>query len=89
MASPLAMKPEDRYHRFVRWSAEDQCYIGYCPDLYYGGICHGDGEEATYADLCTIVRDEVAHRMAKGNTLPAPAVRPIRDLDLEAATGFR
>lgn len=21
------MKPEDRYHRFVRWSDEDQCYI--------------------------------------------------------------
>ena len=36
------MKPEDRYHRFVRWSDEDQCYIGYCPDLYFGGTCHGD-----------------------------------------------
>ena len=37
------MKPEDRYHRFVRWSDEDQCYIGYCPDLYLGGTCHEEG----------------------------------------------
>jgi hypothetical protein len=52
------MKPEDRYHRFVRRSDEDQCYIGYCPDLYYGGCCHGEQEEDTYADLCAIVRDD-------------------------------
>jgi len=36
------MKPEDRYHRFVRWSDNDQCIIGYCPDLYFGGVCHGE-----------------------------------------------
>jgi predicted RNase H-like HicB family nuclease len=41
------MKPEDRYHRFVHWSDEDQCYIGYCPDLYFGGVCHGELEEET------------------------------------------
>ena len=75
------MKPEDRYHRFVRWSDEDQCYIGYCPDLYFGGVCHGEQEEQTYADLCAIVRDEMAHRL----TLPNPAVRATRDLDFAAA----
>lgn len=79
------MKPEDRYHRFVHWSDEDQCYIGYCPDLYYGGVCHGDREEAAYADLCAIVRDEIAHRQAKGETLPTPAVRATRDLGFAAA----
>jgi hypothetical protein len=79
------MKPEDRYHRFVRWSDEDQSYIGYCPDLDYGGACHGDQEEQVYADLCTIVRDEIAHRLAKGETLPEPAVRATRDLDFAAA----
>jgi hypothetical protein len=50
------MKPEDRYRRFVHWPDEDQCDIRYCPDLYFGGVCHGDQEEATYANLCTIVR---------------------------------
>jgi len=69
------MKPEDRYHRFVRWSDEDQCYIGYCPDLYFGGVCHGDHEKDTYADLCAIVRDEISHRLARGEALPNPAVR--------------
>lgn len=69
------MKAADRYHRFVRWSDEDQCYIGYCPDLYCGGVCHGEDEEETYAALCLIVRDEIDHRLAKGETLPDPAVR--------------
>ena len=72
-----AAKP-DRYHR---WSDEDQCYIGYC----YIGYCHGDQEEQTYADLCAIVRDEIAHRLTKGETLPEPAVRATRDLDFAAA----
>ena len=36
------MKSEDRYHRFVRWSDEDRCYIGYCPDLYFGGVWHSE-----------------------------------------------
>lgn len=33
------MKPGDQYHRLVHWSEEDQSYIGYCPDLYFGGVC--------------------------------------------------
>ena len=55
------------------------------PDLYYGGVCHGDQEEQTYAELCAIVRDEIAHRLAKGDDLPTPAVRATRDLDFAAA----
>lgn len=38
------MKPADSYLRFVKWSDEDQYYIGYCPDLFYGGVCHGEIE---------------------------------------------
>jgi hypothetical protein len=60
------MKPADRYHRFVRWSDDDQCYIGYCPDLYLGGVCHGERKNETYAKLCAIVRDEIVHRLTKG-----------------------
>ncbi len=79
------MKPEDRYHRFVHWSDEDQCYIGYCPDWYSGGVCHGEDEESTYAELCQIVRDEIEHRLSKGESLPHAAVRATRDLDFVAA----
>jgi hypothetical protein len=78
------MKPADQYHRFVRWSDENQCYIGYCPDLY-GGVCHGEQEKTVYAELCAIVRDETAHRLTKGEELPAPTVRATRDLDFAAA----
>jgi predicted RNase H-like HicB family nuclease len=79
------MKPADKYHRFIHWSDEDQCYIGYCPDLYFGGVCHGSDEEETYAELCSIVREEIAHRLAKGENLPEPAVRATRDLGFAAA----
>ena len=79
------MKPEDSYHRFVRWSDEDSCYIGYCPDVYLGGICHSESEESCYAELCTIVRDEIGHRISKGEGLPKPAIRATRDLDFVAA----
>jgi hypothetical protein len=78
------MKPADRYHRFVRWSDEDACYIGYCPDLYEGGVCHGQEEEAVYAQLCETVRDEIDHRLAQGQVLPEPAVRATRDLEYAA-----
>ena len=70
------MKADDRYLRFVRWSDEDQCYIGYCPGLYFGGVCHREQEEQAYADLCAIIRDEIAHRLAKGEILPEPSLVP-------------
>ena len=66
-------------------SDEDRCYIGYCPDLYFGGVCHGDSEEETYAELCSIVRDEIDHRLEKDETLPKPIVRATKDLDFAAA----
>lgn len=78
------MKAADQFHRFVRWSEEDQAYIGYCPDLYFGGVCHGDSEEAVYSDLCGTVRDEVEHRLAHGQPLPPPRVRAVRELELAA-----
>ncbi len=79
------MKPADNYLRFVQWSDEDLCYIGYCPDLYFGGVCHGVNEVETYAELCGIIIDEIEHRTAKGEALPKPSVRPTRDLDFAAA----
>lgn len=79
------MKPADNYLRFVKWSDDDQCYIGYCPDLFYGGVCHGENEVDTYAELCGIIRDEIDHRMAKGEQLPKSTVRATRDLDFAAA----
>jgi hypothetical protein len=81
----MILESPHRYHHFVRWSEEDQCYIGCCPDLYSGGVCHGDCDESVYAELCGIVRDEIAHRLSKGESLPAPLVRVTRDLEFAAA----
>jgi len=53
--------------------------------LYSGGVCHGEDEEKAYSQLCRIVRDEIEHRLVKGESLPAPAVRATRDLDFVAA----
>ncbi len=79
------MKPEDSYLRFVKWSDEDQSYIGYCPDLFYAGVCHEENEEETYAALCTVVRDEIEHRLSKNEKLPTSSVRETRDLEFAAA----
>ena len=79
------MKTADNYLRIVQWSDEDQCYIGYCPDLFYGGVCYGEQEVDTYENLCDVVCDEIAHRLEKNETLPNPSVRATRDLDFAAA----
>ena len=78
------MKIVDQYHPFVRWSDEDELYIGYCPDLYFGGVCHGVDEEKVYAELCGVIRDEIVHRQEQGNVLPVPAVRVTRDVEMVA-----
>jgi hypothetical protein len=53
----------------------------YCPDIFYGGCCHGDLEEEVYAELCGIVREEIADRIARKQVLPQAMVRATRDLD--------
>jgi predicted RNase H-like HicB family nuclease len=74
------MKAEDRYLRFVRWSDEDDLYVGYCPDLFpWGGVCHGPTEEETYRQLTQLVREEVEELRRDGKQLPEPATRPMRD----------
>jgi hypothetical protein len=37
------MSRGDKYLKIVEWSEEDQCFIGSCPELFYGG-CHGNRE---------------------------------------------
>ena len=74
------MKAADRYLKFVRWSDEDRAYVGYCPDLFpWGGVCHGATEAATYGKLCLLVQEEVTQLDRKGEGLPSPSTRPMRD----------
>ena len=79
------MKPQDRYLMFVRWSEEDQLYVGYCPDLFpFGGVCHGSSAVEAFAKLSEIVDDTVATAQEKGIELPTPTTRPMREVEAMA-----
>ena len=51
------MKPSACYAKIVEWSDEDQCYVGSCPGLFYGG--YGDDEQAVFSELCLIVEETI------------------------------
>ncbi|CAN5389181.1 hypothetical protein BH09SUM1_BH09SUM1_23600 [soil metagenome] len=61
----------DKYVKVVEWSEEDGCFIGSCPELFYGG-CHGDDARAVFAELCEIVADTAVLYQQEGKALPAP-----------------
>ncbi|HIJ41884.1 MAG TPA: toxin-antitoxin system HicB family antitoxin [Deltaproteobacteria bacterium] len=64
------MRDSDRYLKIVEWSQEDQCYVGICPGLFYGG-CHGENEADVYRELCEIVEENIA--LYKEDRKPLPA----------------
>ena len=64
------MKAGDRYLKIVEWSEEDQCYVGSCPGLMFGGV-HGDDEAKVYRELCQAVEEWVAVYQRDGDPLPA------------------
>ena len=63
------MKTAARYVKIVEWSEEDQCFVGSCPGLFFGG-CHGEDEQAVFAELCRIVEETVNLLEAEGKPLP-------------------
>ena len=65
------MKDSARYVKIVEWSDEDQCFVGSCPGLFYGG-CHGDDELAVFTELCEIVDETIELYKQDGRPLPPP-----------------
>ena len=65
------MKDSMHYVKIVEWSDEDQCYVGSCPGLFYGG-CHGNNEKEVFAELCEIVEEAIELYKKDGNPLPPP-----------------
>ena len=63
------MKDSARYVKIVGWSDEDQCFVGSCPGLFYGG-CHGNDEQAVFSELCEIVKETLALLKKDGKPLP-------------------
>jgi len=65
------MNKGDKYVKLVEWSEEDSCYIGSCPELFYGG-CHGNDPKNVFADLCQIIEETVQIYDQDGKPLPEP-----------------
>ena len=64
------MNTSSRYVKIVEWSDEDQCYVGSCPGLFYGG-CHGNNEQEVFSKLCHIVEETIELYQRDGRSLPS------------------
>ena len=65
------MKTSARYVKIVEWSEVDQCFVGSCPGLFYGG-CHGENEQEVFSELCRIVEETIDLYRRDGQPLPSP-----------------
>ena len=65
------MKERAKFVKLVEWSNEDNCYVGSCPGLLYGG-CHGDSELDVFRELCEIVEETIVLYHKDNKTLPSP-----------------
>ncbi len=65
------MTQSARCVKIVEWSEEDNCYVGSCPGLLYGG-CHGDNEVAVFEQLCAAVEEAIELYARDGKPLPPP-----------------
>ncbi len=63
------MTDADKYVKIVEWSESDDCFIGSCPELFFGG-CHGNDPRAVFSELCDIVAETVALYKQEGRPLP-------------------
>lgn len=65
------MSTTNHYQKIIAWSEEDQCYVGTCPSLMYGG-CHGDNEKEVFDELCKLVEETIKHYQDENIELPQP-----------------
>lgn len=65
------MTEGSKYIKLVEWSDIDNCFIGSCPELFYGG-CHGDDEREVFDHLCDIVEEMIILYEEDGKPLPPP-----------------
>lgn len=65
------MREGAKYVKIVEWSETDQCFIGSCPELFYGG-CHGNNEFEVFRELCEIIDETIQLYKEDGKPLPSP-----------------
>lgn len=64
-------KEFDLYKKIVYWSVEDNCFIGMCPELMYGGV-HGEDAVEVFKELSGAVEEVIAIFKEEGKRLPDP-----------------
>ena len=64
-------KESDLYKKIVYWSDEDNCFIGMCPELMYGGV-HGDDAFEVFKELNAAVEEVIEIYKEDGTPLPTP-----------------
>jgi predicted RNase H-like HicB family nuclease len=67
------MKESLHYIKVVEWSPQDNCFVGSCPGLFYGG-CHGDDERKVFNELCEIVDETIELYIKDGKPAPPQTV---------------
>ena len=68
------MTDSTQYIKIVRWSDEDQCFIGFCPGII-GPCCHGDDKVEVYRELCEIVDEWIEIAQQEDEVLPPPTIK--------------
>ncbi len=64
-------KESDLYKKIVYWSDEDNCFIGTCPELMYGGV-HGEDPVEVFKELIEAVEEVIEIFKEDGKPLPEP-----------------
>lgn len=64
-------KEADLYKKIVYWSDEDNCFIGTCPELMYGGV-HGKDAHKVFKELNVAVEEVIEIYKEDGTPLPTP-----------------
>ena len=72
-------KEADLHKKVVYWNDEDQCFIGMCPELMFGGV-HGDDALEVFIELNQAVDEVIQIFKEDGTPLPEP-----RTLSFETA----
>ena len=52
------------YIKIIKWSDNDQCYVGRVPGLFLGGV-HGKNKKKVFKELCQVV-DEIIYLYKRG-----------------------
>lgn len=64
-------KKTNLYKKIVYWSDEDECFIGICPELMFGGV-HGNDPVEVFKELSEAVEEVIDIIVADGKPLPKP-----------------